>query len=144
VEQPMALRMTGTPAMYTSSLRRSMDLSKPQEHGMNVLEISLFLMLSRPRKLILLFSLRLAMVICLYAKYMCNTPNFFGVEFFFFSSLSKFGCYLSFPFLFAKTSTVFKTLSYVIIVNPRVNFFDLLHHAEPCIFWLFENVKAFI
>jgi hypothetical protein len=66
--------------------------------------------------------------------------NFFS----FFSSLSKFGGYLSFPFLFAKTSTVFKTLSYVIIVNPRVNFFDLLHHAEPCIFWLFESVKAFI
>jgi hypothetical protein len=47
-----------------------MDLSKPQEHGMNALEISLFLMLSRSGKLILLFSLRLVMVICLYAKYM--------------------------------------------------------------------------
>jgi hypothetical protein len=47
VEQPLALRMTSIPTMYISSLRRSMDLSKPQEHGMNALEISLFLMLSR-------------------------------------------------------------------------------------------------
>jgi hypothetical protein len=39
VEQPLALRMTGTPTMCLSSLRRSMDLSKPQEHGMNALEI---------------------------------------------------------------------------------------------------------
>jgi hypothetical protein len=46
-----------------------MDLSKPQEHNMNALKIYLFLMLSRSIKLILLFSLRLAMVICLYAKY---------------------------------------------------------------------------
>jgi hypothetical protein len=47
VEQPLALRMTGIPTMSTSSLMRSMDLSKPQEHGMNALEISSFLMLSR-------------------------------------------------------------------------------------------------
>jgi hypothetical protein len=40
VEQPLALRMTGTLTMCSSSLRRSMDLSKPQEHGMNALEIS--------------------------------------------------------------------------------------------------------
>jgi hypothetical protein len=39
VEQPLALRMNGTPTMCVSSLRRSMDLSKPQEHGMNALEI---------------------------------------------------------------------------------------------------------
>jgi hypothetical protein len=39
VEQPLALRMKGTPTMCVSSLRRSMDLSKPQEHGMNALEI---------------------------------------------------------------------------------------------------------
>jgi hypothetical protein len=32
-----------------------MGLSKLQEHGMNALEIFLFLMLSRPGKLILLF-----------------------------------------------------------------------------------------
>jgi hypothetical protein len=39
VEQPLALRMTGIPTMCSNSLRRSMDLSKPQEHGMNALEI---------------------------------------------------------------------------------------------------------
>jgi hypothetical protein len=33
VEPPLALRMIGTPTMCSSSLRRSMDLSKPQEHG---------------------------------------------------------------------------------------------------------------
>jgi hypothetical protein len=37
VEQPLASRMTGIPAMFTSSLRRSMDLSKLQEHGINAL-----------------------------------------------------------------------------------------------------------
>jgi hypothetical protein len=37
VEQPLALRMTGIPTTSTSSLRRSMILSKPQEHGMNAL-----------------------------------------------------------------------------------------------------------
>jgi hypothetical protein len=68
VEQPLALRMTGIPTTSTSSLRRSMDLSKPQEHGMNALEISLFLMLSRLGKLILLSLLRILMVIFLYAK----------------------------------------------------------------------------
>jgi hypothetical protein len=73
VEQPLASRMKGTPAMCTNSLRRFMDLSKPQEHGMNAFEISLFLMLSRSGKLILLFPMRLAMVIYLYAKYMSMT-----------------------------------------------------------------------
>jgi hypothetical protein len=37
---PLALRINGIPTMCVSSLRRSMDLSKPQEHGMNALEIS--------------------------------------------------------------------------------------------------------
>jgi hypothetical protein len=50
-----------------------MDLSKPQEHGMNDLEISLFPMLSRLGKLILLSLLRLIMMISLYAKYMSMT-----------------------------------------------------------------------
>jgi hypothetical protein len=63
----------------------------------------------------------------------CNAPNF-ELNFFFSLSLAKFGRYLSFPFLFAKTSSVFKTLSHVIIVNPRVIFFGLLHHVKPCIF----------
>ena len=73
VEQPLASRMTGIPTMSISSLRRSMDLSKPQEHGMNDLEISLFPMLSRLGKLILLSLLRLIMMISLYAKYMSMT-----------------------------------------------------------------------
>jgi hypothetical protein len=73
VEQPLASRMTGILTMSTSSLRRSMDLSKLQEHGMNALEIFLFPMLSRLGKLILLSLLRLVMVICLHAKYMSMT-----------------------------------------------------------------------
>jgi hypothetical protein len=40
--------------MFTISLRRSMGFSKYQEHGMNTLDIFLFLMLSRSGKLILL------------------------------------------------------------------------------------------
>jgi hypothetical protein len=70
---PLALRMIGTLTTSRNSLRRSMDLSKPQEHGMNDLEISLLLMLSRLGKLILLSLLILAMVIFLYAKYMSMT-----------------------------------------------------------------------
>jgi hypothetical protein len=50
VEQPLASRMTGIPTMFTSSLRRFMDLSKLQEHGMNTLEIFSYLMLSRSGK----------------------------------------------------------------------------------------------
>jgi hypothetical protein len=73
VEQPLALRMTGIPTMSISSLRRSIGLSKLQELGMNALDILSFLMLSRLGKLILLSLLRLAMVICLYAKYMSMT-----------------------------------------------------------------------
>jgi hypothetical protein len=42
---PLASRITGIPTTSTGSLRRSIDLSKPQENGMNALEISLFLML---------------------------------------------------------------------------------------------------
>jgi hypothetical protein len=73
VEQPLASRMTVIPTMFISSLRRSMGLSKLQEHGMNALEIFLFRMISRLGKLILLSLLRLIMVICLYAKYMSMT-----------------------------------------------------------------------
>jgi hypothetical protein len=73
VEQPLALRMTGIPTMFISSLRRSMDLSKLQEHGMNALEIFLFLMLSRLGKMIPLFSQRHVMVIFLFAKFMLMT-----------------------------------------------------------------------
>jgi hypothetical protein len=70
---PLSLRMTGIPTTSTSSLRRSMDLSKSQEHGMNALEISLFLTLSRLGKLILLSLLILVIMIFLYAKYMSMT-----------------------------------------------------------------------
>jgi hypothetical protein len=37
---PLALRTTGIPTTCICYLRRSMDLSKPQEHGMNALDIS--------------------------------------------------------------------------------------------------------
>src|SRR5699024_9477367 len=73
VEQPLASRMNGTPTMCVSSLRRSMDLSKPQEHGMNALETFYLLMLSRLGKPIQLCSLRHVMVICLCAKFMSMT-----------------------------------------------------------------------
>jgi hypothetical protein len=73
VEQPLALRMIGIPTTSTSSLRHSMDLSKPQEHGMNALEIFSFLMLFKVGKLVLLYLPRLVTVIFLYAKYMSMT-----------------------------------------------------------------------
>jgi hypothetical protein len=69
----LASRMTGIPTMFKSSLRRSMGLSKLQEHDMNALEIFSFPMLLRSGKRILLFLLRLVMVICFYAKYMSIT-----------------------------------------------------------------------
>jgi hypothetical protein len=47
-----------------------MGSSKPQEHGMNVCEISLSLMASKSIKLILLFSLKLLQKTCLFAKAM--------------------------------------------------------------------------
>jgi hypothetical protein len=70
MEQPLPSRMTGIPTMSTSSLKHNVGLSKHQGHDMNVLEIFSFRMLSRSGNLILLFSLRLVMVSCLYAKYM--------------------------------------------------------------------------
>jgi hypothetical protein len=73
VEQPPDFEDDSYPTTSTGSLRRSMDLSKPQEHGMNALGIFLFLMLSRLGKLILPSLLRLVMVIYLYAKYMLMT-----------------------------------------------------------------------
>jgi hypothetical protein len=73
VEQPLASRMIGISTMSISYLRRSMGLSKLQEHGMNALEIFSFPMLSRSGKRILLFLLRLVTVICLYAEYMSMT-----------------------------------------------------------------------
>jgi hypothetical protein len=73
VEQPLASRMISISTMFISSLRRSIDLSKLQEHGMNALEIFSFLILSRLGRRILLYLLRLVMVICLCAKYMSMT-----------------------------------------------------------------------
>jgi hypothetical protein len=73
VEQPHGFEMTSIPTMCISSLWRFIGLSKHQEHGMNALEIFLFLMLSSSGKLVLLFSLRHVMVICLYVKYMSMT-----------------------------------------------------------------------
>jgi hypothetical protein len=49
-----------------------MGINKHQEHGINALKISLFLMLSRSGKL-LLFSLRLVIVNYLDVKYMSMT-----------------------------------------------------------------------
>jgi hypothetical protein len=47
-----------------------MGSSKPQEHGMNVCEISLLLMASKSEKPSLLSLLKLLQKICLYAKFM--------------------------------------------------------------------------
>jgi hypothetical protein len=47
-----------------------MGSSKPQEHGMNALEISLSLMVSKSERPILLYLLKPLTMICLYAKFM--------------------------------------------------------------------------
>jgi hypothetical protein len=73
VEQPLASRMIGIPTTSRGSLRRFMDLSKHEEHGMNALEIFFFLIPSRLGKLTLLSLLRLVMVTYLYVKYMSMT-----------------------------------------------------------------------
>jgi hypothetical protein len=65
-----ALKIVSTLTMFINSLRRFMGSSKPQEHGMNALEISLSLMASRSERLILLCLLKLLTMICLYAKFM--------------------------------------------------------------------------
>jgi hypothetical protein len=69
VEQPLGLEND----RYPDHVRRSMDLSKPQEHGMNALEIFLLLIISRLGKVIPLFSQRIVMVIFWFAKYMSMT-----------------------------------------------------------------------
>jgi hypothetical protein len=65
-----ALKIVSTLTMFTNSLRRFMGSSKPQEHGMNVVEIFLSLMDSKSKRLILLYSLKLLKMTCLYAKFM--------------------------------------------------------------------------
>jgi hypothetical protein len=66
----------------------------------------------------------------------CNAPNF-ELNFFLSLSLAKFGRYLSFLFLFAKTLPISKTPSSIIIINPKSISFELLHHAGPCISFVY-------
>jgi hypothetical protein len=70
MEQPPSFEVDRYPDHIYKLSKALYGLKQAQEHGMNALEIFLFLILSSSRKLILLFLLRLAMVICLYAKYM--------------------------------------------------------------------------
>src|SRR5690349_19585286 len=65
-----ALKTVSTLTMSIGSLRRFMGSSKPQEHGMNALGISLLLMASKLERSILPYSLKLLTLICLYAKFM--------------------------------------------------------------------------
>jgi hypothetical protein len=64
-----ALKIVSTLIMFTSSQRRSMGSSKPQDHGMNAYETSLSLMDSKSEKPILLSLLKLLQKTCLYAKF---------------------------------------------------------------------------
>jgi hypothetical protein len=73
VEQPPGFEDDRYPDHVYKLSKALYGLKQAQEHGMNSLEISLFLMLSRLGKLILLSLLRLVMVISLYAKYMSMT-----------------------------------------------------------------------
>src|SRR5688572_23094738 len=65
-----ALKTVSILTVFIGSLRRFMASSKPQEHGMNALEISLLQMASKSARPILLYSLKLLTMICLYAKFM--------------------------------------------------------------------------
>jgi hypothetical protein len=73
VEQPPGFEDDRYPDHVYKLSKALYGLKQAQEHGMNALEIFSFLMLSRLGKLILLSLLRLAMVICLCAKYMSMT-----------------------------------------------------------------------
>ena len=70
VEQPPGLKIVSTLTMSIGSLRRFMGSSKPQEHGMNALEIYLSLMASKSERPILHSLLKLLKMTCLYAKFM--------------------------------------------------------------------------
>jgi hypothetical protein len=65
-----ALKIVSILTMCKNSQRRFVGSRKPQEHGMNVYEISLSLMASKSIKPILLSSLKLLQKTCLYAKFM--------------------------------------------------------------------------
>jgi hypothetical protein len=73
VEQPPSFEDDRYPDHVYNLSKVLYGLEQAPRHGMNALEISLLLMLSRLGKLILLSLLRLAMVIFLYAKYMSMT-----------------------------------------------------------------------
>jgi hypothetical protein len=73
VEQPPGFEDDWYPDHVYKLSKALYGLKQAQEHGMNALEISLFLMLSRLGKLILLSLLILVMVISLYAKYLSMT-----------------------------------------------------------------------
>ena len=65
-----ALKIVSILTMCINSQRRFMGSSKPQEHGMNALEISLLLMASKSEKLTLLSSLKQLLKTCLSTKFM--------------------------------------------------------------------------
>jgi hypothetical protein len=65
-----ALKIVSILTMFINSQRRFMGSNKPQEHGMNVCEISLSLMASKSERSILLSLLKLLQRTCLYAKFM--------------------------------------------------------------------------
>jgi hypothetical protein len=65
-----ALKIVSILTMFINSQRHFMGSRKPQEHGMNALEIFLSLMASKSEKPILHSLLKLLQMICLYAKFM--------------------------------------------------------------------------
>jgi hypothetical protein len=73
VEQPPSFDDDRYPDHVYKLSKALYGLKQAQEHGMNALETSLFLMLSRLGKLIPLFSQRHVMVISLFAKFMSMT-----------------------------------------------------------------------
>jgi hypothetical protein len=73
VEQPPGFEDDRYPNHVYKLSKALYALSKPQEHGMNALEISLFPMLSRLGKPIPVFLQRLATMIFLFAKFMLMT-----------------------------------------------------------------------
>jgi hypothetical protein len=69
VEQPLALKVKNIITMSINSIRRSMSLSKYQEHGLNALGTFLLKMVLGLVRPTLLSSLEKWVKICLYAKY---------------------------------------------------------------------------